>query len=367
MRVLQFTKRSVTLLAAVCVALSGCGDSGPEAPFNPTGTSEDIQALNATFDSPTFTSFTTLSPLFDATLGGAPLVSTSASAFNLRRNTSSGELRAAAERTARRVAARASPATSEGALGVTSAAIPAEFAGKTFEYNGGSYVVTDRTGAPSNGVRFLLYAINPVTFQPVQPLQEVGYVELTDLSGSSSQGARVVVVSEGTTYLDYTVTVTATTTSGRITVAGFVSNGAIRANINLRTTVTSAAGLTLVYAVSVPERDVAISLTLTASGLDQETATIDLSLTMSGPNGGITMVGQFTQTGGTLTVSVNGETFATITSTGGGAPVITGSGGEPLTDEDIAALQGIFELTNQAFISFEIMLLPVGFFLAPAA
>jgi hypothetical protein len=69
MRVLQFTKRSVTLLAAVCVALSGCGDSGPDAPFNPTGTSEDIQALNATFDSPTFTSFTTLSPLFDATLG----------------------------------------------------------------------------------------------------------------------------------------------------------------------------------------------------------------------------------------------------------------------------------------------------------
>jgi hypothetical protein len=366
MRVLQFTKRSVTLLAAVCVALSGCGDSGPEAPFNPTGASEDIQALNATFDSPTFTSFTTLSPLFDATLGGAPLVSTSASAFNLRRNATSGELRAAAERTARRLAALA-PATPEGALGVTSAAIPAEFAGKTFEYNGTSYVVTDRTGAPSNGVRFLLYAINPVTFQPVQPLQEVGYVELTDLSGSTSQGARVVVVSEGTTYLDYTVTVTATTTSGRVTVAGYVSNGSIRANINLRSTVTSAAGLTLLYAVSVPERDVAISLTLTASGLDQETATIDISLTMSGPNGGITMVGQFTQTGGTLTVRINGETFATITSTGGGAPVITGSGGEPLTDEDIAALQDIFELTDQAFISFEVMLLPVGFFLAPAA
>ena len=366
MRVLQFTKRSVTLLAAVCVALSGCGDSGPEAPFNPTGTSEDIQALNATFDSPTFTSFTTLSPLFDATLGGAPLVSTSASAFNLRRNATSGELRAAAERTARRLAALA-PATSTGSLGITSAAIPAEFAGKTFEYNGTSYVVTDRTGAPSNGVRFLLYAINPVTFQPVQPLQEVGYVELTDLSGSTSQGARVVVVSEGTTYLDYTVTVTATTTSGRVTVAGYVSNGTIRANINLRSTVTSAAGLTLVYAVSVPARDVAISLTLTASGLDQETATIDISLTMSGPNGGITMAGQFTQTGGTLTVRTNGETFATITSTGGGAPVITGSGGEPLTDEDIAALQRIFELTDQAFISFEVMLLPVGFFLAPAA
>jgi hypothetical protein len=365
MRVLQLTKRSVPLLAAVCVALSGCGDSGPDAPFNPTGTSEDIQAVNATFDSPTFTSFTVLSPLFDATLGGSALVSTSASAFNLRRNTTSGELRAAAVRTARRLAALA-PATSKGAFSASSAAIPVEFAGKTFEYSGGAYVVTDRTGAPANGVRFLLYAINPVTFQP-EPLQEVGYVQLTDLSGGSSQGARVRVVSEGTTYLDYTVSVTATASSGQVNVTGFVSNGAIRANVNLRSTVTSAAGLTLLYAVSVPERDVSISLTLTATGLEEQTAAIDISLSMSGPNGTISMSGQITETGGTLAVRVNGRTFATITSSGGSAPVITGADGSPLTDEDMAALQSIFAITDQAFISFEVMLLPVGFFLAQPA
>src|SRR5688500_4635865 len=102
MRVMQLTKRSVTLLAAVCVARAACGDAGPSAPFDPTGTSADIQAVNGTFESSTFTSFSALSPLFDAALGGAPLVTTAAKAFDFRRATTGGAIRAAAVRGARR-------------------------------------------------------------------------------------------------------------------------------------------------------------------------------------------------------------------------------------------------------------------------
>ncbi len=120
-------------------------------------------------------------------------------------------------------------------------------------------------------MRFLLYAINPVTLLPVEPLVEVGYVELTDLSGASTQAARVVVVSEGTTYLNYTVAVTASATAGQVTVAGFVSDGTIQANLNLRSTISRTAGLTLLYTLEVPQRDVSISLTMTATGLDLET------------------------------------------------------------------------------------------------
>jgi hypothetical protein len=47
--------------------------------------------------------------------------------------------------------------------------------------------------------------------------------------------------------------------------------------------------------------------------------------------------------------------------------VITGADGLPITAEDIAALQRIFELTADAFTSFDQMLLPVMFFLVPAA
>jgi hypothetical protein len=364
MRVLQCTKRSMTLLAAASVALNGCGDSGPEAPFNPAGTSEDIQAVNATFASPVFGSFSAFSLYFDAALGGAPLISSSAQAFNFRRPTNAGELQAAAARNAQRVAALV-PAMANGSFSASSAAISAEVAGKTFEYVDGSYVPTDRTGAPANGVRFLIYAVNPVTFQPIEPLQEVGYVQLTDQSGSSTQAARVVVVSEEVTYLDYTVTATATTSGGRVTVTGYVTDGEVRANINLRSTITEAAGLSLLYTLDVPQRDVSIDLTMTMTGLDQQNATIDIDLGMSGPNGSLSMSGQFSQTGGTLTVRVNGDQFATIASTGAGEPAITGADGQPLSDGDVEALQGVFGITGEAFASFDSMVMPVGGFLVP--
>ena len=367
MRVLQCTKRSVTLLAAACVALNACGDSGPEAPFNPTGTTEDIAAVHDAFASPAFASFSTFSLHFDAALGStAPVISGSAEAFNFRRTTNAGEFRAAATRNARRVAALMQGRV-HGSLSASSAAIPSEVAGKTFEYNGTEYVPTDRTGAPLNGVRFIIYAVNPITLQPANPLQEVGYVQLTDLSGTTTQAARVVVVSGDITYLDYTVTASATNTGGQITVAGYVTDGATRAIVNLRSTVNQTAGLSLLYSIDVPQRDVSIDLTMTTTGLDPETATVGIDLGMSGPNGTVSMSGQFTAAGGTIAVRVNGDVFANITSDGAGEPNVTGADGQPLAAEDEATFQNIFALTGDAFITFDVMLLPIGFFLAPTA
>jgi hypothetical protein len=269
-------------------------------------------------------------------------------------------------RNARRVAALTQGGT-HGSFSASTAAISAEVAGKTFEYNGSGYVPTDRTGAPSNGVRFIIYAVNPVTMQPVTPLQEVGYVQLTDLSGTTTQAARVVVVSSDITYLDYTVSASATTTGGLITVAGYVTDGATRANVNLRSTVNQTAGVSLLYSIDVPQRDVSIDLTMTTTGLDPETATVSIDLGMSGPNGTVSMSGEFTDVGGTITVRVNGDVFANVVSSGGGVPAITGADGQPLSQEDEAAFQQIFGLTGEAFITFEVMLLPVGFFMTPTA
>lgn len=363
MRVLQFTKRSVALLAAVCLTLNGCGDSGPDVPFNPAGTSADIGAVNDAFGTATFADFSALSVGFSAALAGAPLVASSAAAIDIRAKDAAG-MRAAALRSAQRLAALL-PAAANQSFSASSTAIPSTIAGKTFEYSGGGYIATDRTGAPANGVRFILYAVDPGTFLPFEPLQETGYVDITDLSGSSTQAARVQVVSGGITYIDYTVTVNSTL--GRITVTGFVTDGTHQANLNLQTSVTSSGALILTYNLEVPQRDVSINLSLSASGTTQETLTFTLNLSMSGPNGTVSMSGQFTATGGTLTVRTGGTVFATITMTGQTEPVITGAGGAPLTDDDLLALQGIFDLTSQAFISFDQMLIPVTFFLTPAA
>ncbi len=361
MRVLQLAKRSVTLLAVLSIALSGCGgDSGPDVPFNPAGTSADLEAVNAAFGSSAFVSFSSMSYLFDGAFSGAPVVSSSVAALDLKAR-SAGGMRAGAVRSAKLLARTLSASRA----GIPSDfSIPAEVAGRTYEYSGGAYVPTDRAGAPSNGVRFLIYAVDPVTLVPVEPLVETGHVDITDLSGGNTQSVRLEVVSGNITYVEYTVT--ANSTTGAISVIGFVSDGAHQANLNISASV-SGNGLTLVYGLVVPQRDVSIGLRLTASNLDVESGTIGIVISMSGPNGTVSMTGQFTTTGATLTVRTGGALFATITVSDTGEPVITGANGQPITDEDAAALQGIFELTAQAFGSFEQLLTPVSFFLEPAA
>lgn len=362
MRVLQLAKRSVTLLAAISMALVGCGDSSPDVPFNSAGTSADLEAVNAAFGSSAFVSFSAMSYLFDGAYAGAPLISSSVAALDLKAR-GAGGMRAGAMRSAKQLASILASGRNK-TWSASSAGIPSEIAGKTYGYSGGTYVATDRTGAPSNGVRFLLYAVDPVTFQPVEPLVETGYVDIIDLSGGNTQSVRLEVVSGNITYVEYTVT--ANSTTGSISVIGFVSDGSHQANVNITATVSSN-GLTLVYGLTVPQRDVSINLRLTASDLAVETGTIDIVISMSGPNGTVSMTGQFTDTGATLTVRTGGTTFATITVTGTADPVITGADGQPITDEDAAALQGIFELTSQAFGAFDQLLTPVSFFLEPAA
>lgn len=359
MRVLQFAKRSVVTVALVSVALTGCtGDPVSDAPFNPGGTSADIEAMNSTFASPTFNSFSTFSWMFDPALGGSPIISNAVAAINAR-GKSPAEIRAAAARVAQRFAANARKAeglsTSEAAM-----AIPAGVAGRTFIYDPGTdaYVLSDRALLATNKVRFILYAVDPVTFAPVIPLVETGYVELTDLSEGSTQAARIQVVSGGTTYVDYTVTGTSSVSTASITVRGYVTDGTILANITLRSTISFTAGLTLTYALAVPDR-ASVNLTISMTDVTTPGSPITISMTMRGPNGTVSMSGQFTETSGTLNIRINGDQFATIT-TDGATTTITRTDGTALTDEEYAAVNGVFELQAGAFIAFDQMLAPVG-------
>jgi hypothetical protein len=361
MRVLQFAKRPVVTVALLSAVLAGCGgESTPDAPFNPTGTSADLEAMNTTFASPTFASFSTFSLMFDAALGGSPIIATSVEALNLRGKRTTEAARAAAGRAAKRLAAMKSGSVAEG-FSASMMTLPAEVAGKTFVYDPStvSYVPSDRPLLATNKVRFILYAVDPVTWAPVTPLVETGHVELTDLSGGSTQAARVEVVSGGTTYIDYRVSAYSGATSGRVSVIGYVTDGNVQANINLRTTITYTAGLTLTYSLDLPQRDVSIDLLVSVSDVTQPDSPITINLTMRGPNGTVTMSGQFTDTTGLLHVRINGEAFATI-STNGTTTTITRTDGTPLSEDEQRAMEGVFELQAGAFGSFDQMLAPVG-------
>jgi hypothetical protein len=379
MRVLQFAKLSVMSVALASVVLAGCGgESTPDAPFNPAGTTADLEAMNATFASPTFNSFSTFGLMFDAAIAGSPLISASAAALEIGKSLGAERgnaqaIRAAAARSAQRLAATLKRGSGAGVSpsfqsGPTVAAIPAEVAGRTFVYDpsSGGYIASDLTGAPANGVRFIIYAVNPVTYAPAEPLTEVGHVDLTDLSGGSTQAARVQVVSGGVTYIDYTVTISESSTSGRVTVTGFVTDGTTQANITLRSTLTYTAGLTLTYSLDLPQRDVSIDLTIGISDVSQPSSPVNVNLTMRGPNGTVSMSGQFTDTTGTLNIRINGAAFATIT-TDGSTATIARTDGTPLSEEEFQALQRVFELQASAFTSLDLMLAPVGTFFDGAA
>jgi hypothetical protein len=361
MRVLQFAKRSVVTVAFVGLTLAGCGgESSPDAPFNPAGASADLEAMNATFGSPTFASFSTFSLMFDAALGGAPIISASAAALDIRATGGNAGVRAAAIRSAQRIAA-ITPKPAKAGSGISMMTLPVEAAGKVFIYDPGTatYVAPNPPELALNTVRFMLYEVDPGTFAPKLPLVEIGHVDLIDLSAGTTQAARVIVVGGNTTYLDYTVSASSTASSGRVNVIGYVTDGTTQANINLRSTLTFTAGLTLTYSLDLPTRDVAIDLTVNMSDYTSPTSPIVINLLMKGPNGTIAMSGQFTDTTGTLSIRISGDAFATIT-TNGATTTITRNDGTPLSDDELITLNGVFDIQAGAFASFDQMMTPVG-------
>ena len=70
MRVLQFAKRSIVTLAAVSVALAGCGGGTPEVPCNPTGNSAHVEARNGAIGAGHVQSLAARSGPVGARLGG---------------------------------------------------------------------------------------------------------------------------------------------------------------------------------------------------------------------------------------------------------------------------------------------------------
>lgn len=252
------------------------------------------------------------------------------------------------------------------AEGTTAASIPAEALGRTFVYDSAlaRYVVSDIMGAPFNGVRFHLYAVDPVTSQIVFPLVQTGYADITRTLSGEVATARVEAYSGGEDpekVLDYSATVSGTPVPTAL-VEGFAKNGVDSLTFRLVTAVSLVASrYTLDWRSEVPTRAFVTRVTqaLTVSG---ETLTVAIDAVLRSASGNISMKGTVDgTTGGTLTVKVNGETFATIEAAGTleGDPVILGPTGQPLTPEQETMLRQIFTWFAQAFLFFGTLLSPV--------
>jgi len=214
---------------ALGLVAGACKDSvAPKSLANPQATTAQMKALNTLFDVSVLNSFSALSGDI-APVAPARLASLRALAAASNPLAASSALRPYAQglESARRL--RQLVPTLKNAS--TAALFPPEVVGKTFEWNVTTdvYEPTARTGAPSTGVRFILYAVDPLTSTPVEPVVEVGYVDLSDESTASVAKLHVTVagVSGTPVYVDYQVTVESLpTSSARITSAGYITNGA---------------------------------------------------------------------------------------------------------------------------------------------
>ncbi len=349
--------RRLWIAAGCALVLAACGDDNSGEPFSAEGTSADMNAVGASFDSPAMASLTWAAGGIDAVFG-APMVSSSINAIKLGSHPTG--LTASAQRIARSV---------EGFNGgiarhVALAVIPAQVLGKTFEYSTetDAYVVSERTGAPANGVRFIVYAVNPITRVPVEPLQEAGYADLLDQSTTNTNAVRLQLVSDGVTYVDYGVSGSATETTGLAVVDGFVTNGTTKVNFNLKNSYSDVANGTIGfdYSLDAPSHDVALKYVIGITQVSTAAALADIDVKLTGPHGNVGIDGLLTEGVGELTATVNGDDFAVVTlNDNSDVATITKPDGSALTAPEYAALAAIWGAVLKGLDLFEDLLDPL--------
>ena len=214
MRVPQYASRSLVAVALAAL-LAGCGkdSTAPNAPFSASGTSEDMAALGQSFDSEALASYGGISTEIAAVVGGSAAMAVRAyPSLSLLAGDKAGAVRYGRALSRAYTGGGLRPSFS-----VAAARIPQQYLGVTFVWDVAThhYVASDQPGAPANGVRFVLYAVNPVTGLPIEnPLTPIdGYVDLQVTESATSATARVVVVASDVTYLDYGVVLSGTATS----------------------------------------------------------------------------------------------------------------------------------------------------------
>jgi hypothetical protein len=326
------------LILAAAVA---CSDStGPEN-FDPVDTQQKADVILAAFeDNPALLSLSalqglTFAPLVQATAPGAPAM-------------------LAAPGVSARLRAVATAAPSFGSAAPT-AIFPADLLGTTFVWSEqeGRYVQDpQRTGAPDDGVRLILYAVDPVLHRPLTPVagNEVGYLDIIDESTPSADALHLIAVVNDVTYLDYVASAVQTTSGLTLSAEGYISDGSDQVDFDLSLS-GNESSFTLDYLLT--HEDGSIRLAGTSNGEDDA----DLTLTISDGDNTIALEIHFTPSTVSGTIEYNGQVAVEISGTPE-EPVFTRADGTPLTEQEIAALRHLGFLVEVIFDHFDNLLGP---------
>ena len=343
---------------ALAFAVAACSDTlsvGEEA-FDADLTSQDLAAVDSTFETEAFQSLKALGGQFSVV---APPAMASAELLRAAAHPSEpgnmGRIEAAARQIQMAMAANAAVEL-----------IPQQYRGLVLEYvPDQGYVVDATQTGPSNGIRFLLYAVNPVTEEIAEPLNEIGYADLLDESTDLTAAVRLMVVSGEVTYVDYLVSANGPPTAPSFSIAGFISNGDVTVDFDLTVAAQTNIGGTTIdidYAIDVEARDFHVVLDL--SLVDSEAgSSMSVDLSVSHGRNTVRIAGEVANEIGTLQVFGNEQLFATITFTETSLTVVNANG-EPLSDREAQALREIIDFVDEVFDAWEDLFQPVQFLFA---
>ncbi|HKC40581.1 MAG TPA: hypothetical protein VKC15_13640 [Gemmatimonadales bacterium] len=354
------------LLAAACKDAAAPGDFS-----DPVAVTTDMQSVDSAFDSDVYRSFSFASlNLGPAATGVAPLkpAATLLGGTVPKLDRSTGHVLLVGAVQAQRLQ-QLRPAMDVAAA--QGSIIPDSVYGRVFQWDtaSDSYKWQDSIVAGLNGVRFILYQVDEFGFV-VEPTVEVGTLDVIDESTLNHLQLHILVKGLGgtPTYLDYTASISATQTSVTANATGSLSNGLVVGNKTL----------TFDETFTVTQTRVTANATFTLND-PARTFTVSESATVSGQSLVITGDFRFVRPGETVqfyarltidstitisaTVRVNGRTVATFNGEPGDPGTLwKDAGGDPLTADDIAALEALESSAGGFQQALNSLFLPVDTF-----
>ncbi len=337
-------KNLSALSLVFAIGLAACNDStSPNDDFDPAESAADLQAVSDAFNTDVYQSLSAMGGGFGA-VAAAPALAQQA--------LDAGWISVSSPDKWQEYGTAVAEAMS--VAGAQAILIPESFRGRTYEYNAleGYYHNPDRAGAPANGIRFVLYEVNPITGDPGST--EIGYVDVLDEGTETAAVVRLVVVSNEVEYINYTVTATAGVGSLGVEVDGYVSDGTNRVEFTLNHTIDATFGSAraeIDYEIAVVDRDFSMTANMVIEfDAGTETGSITIDATWQQGSNSVSITGSIDMVtdGGTLEVHVNGSLFATITMTGESIEV-AGPDGGALSAEHVQALRSIMDALGDVF------------------
>lgn len=325
----MFSVKRLAAAAAVALSVSACSDSLSPDAVNTGALANDVNSLNSLIEgNASYQAMQSLSFYFPS-FGATNLVRAAMPQAPKRLLGTGGLL------TVPRVARpQLSPEDIQ-------ALFPVDALGKTYVWNVNTdqYENTGPTGAPANGIRITIYTVNPVNNQPVEPLQALGYLELTDESTAQADRLGVLLTLGNSAIADYLITAITGTNTFEMLAAGYLlgSAGSGRVDFDIRSFDNYQTG------ASEFEYELAQQGGATIV-IDLATATNSGSGLMRVSRGENSVEFTWTETSTSMTgqIKFNGTVVATITQQGEGDPVFTGANGRQLSAEQQADLEEMF-------------------------